>query len=751
MTTYISLRGVRENNLKNIDLNIPKNKLVVFTGVSGSGKSSILFSTIAVECQRQLYALFPAYIRHKLPKYERPKADVIENLSPAVIVDQKPLQGNARSTVGTIIDIQPLFRLMFSRVGVPNAGTASRYSFNDPKGMCPACSGFGKQIQLNVDQFLDREKSLNQGAIQFSQLAVGTWQWKIYALSGLFDADEPLKNFTQQQWDHFLHGVGHEMRVKVNGENLSYDGLIDRFNRLWLNRDISTLKPKLQREVQSLLIEKVCPTCHGQRLNQEILASKIDGLSLGDHMDLEIIDLIEVIKKITDPIGQPIAQKILEHLHRIDDIGLGYLTIGRTTSSLSGGEGQRLKLIRHLGSSLTNMLFILDEPSSGLHPRDIYRLNNILFSLRDKGNSVLVVEHDRDVIAHADEIIDVGPLAGQHGGEVVFQGSFQKLLTSHTVTGESLKRKPILKVKREHFKTYLDVIVTQKNNIQQVKTQIPFGGLTVITGVAGSGKSTLLSEGVIKNHPKAIVIDQNLVGSSSRSTPATYTGTMDIIRKLMADHNQVNMGLFSFNSTGACPVCQGKGEILPDMVFADPVAIQCESCHGTRYSNEALSYTYQTKNISDILTMTIDEALDFFQQPNIQNRLFSLKDVGLGYLTLGQPVSTLSGGEKQRMKMASELHKDGQIYIMDEPSTGLHVSDVDILLQLIQRMVANHNTVVIAEHHLDVIAAADWVIDMGPEGGKHGGTIVFEGTPAALVEAPNSHTGAHLKRILTRE
>lgn len=751
MTTYISLRGVRENNLKNIDLNIPKNKLVVFTGVSGSGKSSILFSTIAVECQRQLYALFPAYIRHKLPKYERPKADVIENLSPAVIVDQKPLQGNARSTVGTIIDIQPLFRLLFSRVGVPNAGTASRYSFNDPKGMCPACSGFGKQIQLNVDQFLDREKSLNQGAIQFSQLAVGTWQWKIYALSGLFDADEPLKNFTQQQWDHFLHGVGHEMRVKVNGENLSYDGLIDRFNRLWLNRDISTLKPKLQREVQSLLIEKVCPTCHGQRLNQEILASKIDGLSLGDHMDLEIIDLIEVIKKITDPIGQPIAQKILEHLHRIDDIGLGYLTIGRTTSSLSGGEGQRLKLIRHLGSSLTNMLFILDEPSSGLHPRDIYRLNNILFSLRDKGNSVLVVEHDRDVIAHADEIIDVGPLAGQHGGEVVFQGSFQKLLTSHTVTGESLKRKPILKVKREHFKTYLDVVVTQKNNIQQVKTQIPFGGLTVITGVAGSGKSTLLSEGVIKNHTKAIVIDQNLVGSSSRSTPATYTGTMDIIRKLMADHNQVNMGLFSFNSTGACPVCQGKGEILPDMVFADPVAIQCESCHGTRYSNEALSYTYQTKNISDILTMTIDEALDFFQQPNIQNRLFSLKDVGLGYLTLGQPVSTLSGGEKQRMKMASELHKDGQIYIMDEPSTGLHVSDVDILLQLIQRMVANHNTVVIAEHHLDVIAAADWVIDMGPEGGKHGGTIVFEGTPAALVEAPNSHTGAHLKRILTRE
>lgn len=716
MTTYISLRGVRENNLKNIDLYIPKNKLVVFTGVSGSGKSSILFSTIAVECQRQLYALFPAYIRHKLPKYERPKADVIENLSPAVIVDQKPLQGNARSTVGTIIDIQPLFRLLFSRVGVPNAGTASRYSFNDPKGMCPACSGFGKQIQLNVDQFLDREKSLNQGAIQFSQLAVGTWQWKIYALSGLFDADEPLKNFTQQQWNHFLYGVGHEMRVKVNGENLSYDGLIDRFNRLWLNRDISTLKPKLQREVQSLLIEKVCPTCHGQRLNQEILASKIDGLSLGDHMDLEIIDLIEVIKKITDPIGQPIAQKILEHLHRIDDIGIGYLTIGRTTSSLSGGEGQRLKLIRHLGSSLTNMLFILDEPSSGLHPRDIYRLNNILFSLRDKGNSVLVVEHDRDVIAHADEIIDVGPLAGQHGGEVVFQGSFQKLLTSHTVTGESLKRKPILKVKREHFKTYLDVVVTQKNNIQQVKTQIPFGGLTVITGVAGSGKSTLLSEGVIKNHPKAIVIDQNLVGSSSRSTPATYTGTMDIIRKLMADHNQVNMGLFSFNSTGACPVCQGKGEILPDMVFADPVAIQCESCHGTRYSNEALSYTYQTKNISDILTMTIDEALDFFQQPNIQNRLFSLKDVGLGYLTLGQPVSTLSGGEKQRMKMASELHKDGQIYIMDEPSTGLHVSDVDILLQLIQRMVANHNTVVIAEHHLDVIAAADWVIDMGPEG-----------------------------------
>lgn len=741
----IILRGINENNLKNIDLDIPKGKLVVFTGISGSGKSSIVFDTIAAESQRQLYEMFPLYIRHKLPKYERPKGDIIENLTTAIVVDQKPIHGNARSTVGTITDIIPLIRLLFSRVGVPNAGTATCYSFNNPKGMCLACSGIGRKIQLDLDQLLDKTKSLNDGAIRFSPFNVGTWQWNLYGRSGLFDNDKPLNLYTEKEWHDLLHGSGIKVQVeKEPSPPIQYDGLIDRFNRLWLNRDISKLKKNVQKEIQDLVHEDTCPVCDGHRLNEKALASKINGFNIGDYFSMEITDLIPIMQKIEQPVGKALARASLDGLNRIVDVGLGYLNLGRSSETLSGGEGQRLKLVRHLGSSLTNITYILDEPSSGLHARDIDRLNKLLISLRDKGNTVLVVEHDRNVITLADEVIDIGPLAGRDGGKVVYQGNVSGLLKSDTITGKALRQKPIINTNPRKRTTSFRIENASVNNLKNISVNIPSGVLVTISGVAGSGKSTLLTDVFVKQHPKAIVVDQHLIGANSRSTPATYTGIMDPIRKLFSTANNVDAGMFSFNSTGACPTCQGKGEVLPDMVFADPIAILCEDCEGKRYSSEALQYKYQEKNIEDVLSLTISEALEFFEQKNIKNKLDVLDAVGLGYLTLGQSVSTLSGGEKQRVKLASELHKSGNIYVMDEPSTGLHVTDVTKLIELLNTLVSNGNSVIVAEHHLDIIAASDWIIDMGPDGGKDGGQIIFEGTPIELLNSKKSYTGIYL-------
>lgn len=745
----IILRGINENNLKNIDLDIPKGKLVVFTGISGSGKSSIIFDTIAAESQRQLYEMFPLYIRHKLPKHERPKGDIIENITTAIVVDQKPIHGNARSTVGTMTDIVPLIRLLFSRIGTPSAGTATCYSFNNPKGMCLACSGIGKKIQLDLDKLLDKTKSLNEGAIQFSPFNVGTWQWNLYGRSGLFDNDKPLNQYTEKEWHDFLHGSGIKVQVeKEPSPPIQYDGLVDRFNRLWLNRDISKLKKNLQKEIQELIHEATCPVCHGHRLNEKALASKINGFNIGDYFSMEITDLISIMQQIEQPVGKALARASLDALKRIVDVGLGYLNLGRSSETLSGGEGQRLKLVRHLGSSLTNITYILDEPSSGLHARDIDRLNKLLLNLRDKGNTVLVVEHDRNVITLADEVIDIGPLAGRNGGRVVYQGNVDGLLKSETITGQALRQRPILNTKARKSIGTFNIEKASVNNLKNISVKIPTGILVTITGVAGSGKSTLLTDVFIKQYPQAIVVDQHLIGANSRSTPATYTGIMDPIRKLFATENGVDIGMFSFNSTGACPTCQGKGEVLPDMVFADPIAMLCEDCEGKRYSSQALQYKYQGKNIEEVLNLTISEALEFFQQRNIRNKLELLDAVGMGYLTLGQSVSTLSGGEKQRVKLASELHKSGNIYVMDEPSTGLHITDVAKLIELLNTLVHNGNSVIVAEHHLDIIAASDWVIDIGPDGGKDGGQIIFEGTPSDLVKNDHSYTGIYLRNSI---
>ncbi|HEX2314427.1 MAG TPA: excinuclease ABC subunit UvrA [Thermomonospora sp.] len=751
----ILVAGARENNLKDVTLRIPKNRIVVFTGVSGSGKSSIVFDTVAVESQRQLNETFTWFIRSRLPKYEKPEADVIDNLSTAVVVDQRPIGGNSRSTVGTMTDIYSVIRVLFSRCGVPNAGTSSVFSFNDPEGMCPDCDGLGRIVRLDLDKFLDRSRSLNEGPFRFPQFGVGSFQWQIYAGSGRFDLDKPLADYTEEEWHHLLHGTGRtELTVKSGTFTHDYEGLVDRFSRLYLKRDISGLADKTRDAVLAVVSEVVCPLCEGARLNQTTLASRINGHNIADYADMEVTDLVEVLAAIDDPVGAPIAAAAIERLQRIIGIGLGYLTLGRETSTLSGGEGQRLKTVRHLGSALTGMTYIFDEPSVGLHPRDVHRLNDLLVQLRDKGNTVLVVEHDPDVIAVADHVIDIGPGAGTHGGEVVFQGTVEALGEADTVTGRALRAVTPVKTDVRSPSGWIPIQNASLHNLKNVSVDFPTGVLTAVTGVAGSGKSTLVSDVLVGEHPQAIVVDQSAIGVSSRSTPASYIGVLDHLRRLFSQENGgkaagVEPGLFSFNSRGACPACEGRGVIYTDLAFMDPITTPCEKCGGRRFAEEVLKYTVRGRSIADVLAMTAEEALEFFPEKRIHSRLATLNEVGLEYLTLGQPLSTLSGGERQRIKLANELHKTGSVYVLDEPTTGLHLADVGRLVALLDRLVDGGNTVVVIEHNLDVIKRADWIVDLGPDGGKHGGEVVFTGTPAALLDDTRSLTAEHVRRSLT--
>lgn len=749
----IELRGLTENNLKNISLSVPKGKLVVFTGVSGSGKSSVVFDTIAVEAARQLGETFPLYVRSRMPHYEAPKAEYIAGLTPAVVIDQKPVSANARSTVGTMTDIALLIRLLFSRCGEPSAGASTCYSFNDPLGMCPECSGLGEKTVLDLDKLLDKEKSLNEGAIRFKPLSKGNWQWNIYAKSGLFDLDKPLKNYSEKEWEDFLHGSG--FGVIVSGPDtvyantpVKYEGIADRFNRLYLNRDVTKLSKGNQQSVMAVVSQRPCPVCHGHRLNAAALETRIDGYGIADYCSMEIDDLIPVVESVTHPLAASMIPMLLSGLRTISRLGLGYLHLNRSSSTLSGGEAQRLKMVRHLGSSLTNMTYILDEPSVGLHPHDVRRLREILLKLRDKGNSVLVVEHDRDVIEIADEIIEMGPGPGTNGGTVLFQGTVSDLLCTETPTAIQLRRKLTLKETCRTPSGWYSVKDACLHNLKHLSVQFPAGVLCAVTGVAGSGKSTLIKETFMEQYPQVVYVDQSGVGSNIRSTPATYVGVMDDIRKLFAAQNGVKPGMFSANSEGACPVCKGTGEILPDMAFADPIAIRCEACDGKRYSQEALEYRINGKNILDVMSMTVNEAVLFFEKEKFVRKLKTLQETGLGYLTLGQPTSTLSGGECQRMKLASELHKAGSIYILDEPTTGLHMADTEKLMELMEQMVDRGNSVIVIEHNLDVIAGSDWVLDLGPGAGKNGGELVFAGTPRELLACEQSVTARELNRAL---
>lgn len=743
---YIVISGARENNLKNVSLRIPKRKITIFTGVSGSGKSSIVFDTIAAESTRLLNENFSTFVRTFLPRVPQPDADAIENLSMAVIVDQKRLGGGSHSTMGTITDISPILRLLFSRVGQPHVGPVNMFSFNDPQGMCPECNGIGRRLGVDLSKALDMSKSLNEGAILLPGYSVNNWEWNMIVQSGAFDLDKKLSDYSDEELEQLLYAKARKVEMDFAGKamNITVEGVIEKFTNKYIKQDLKAKSERTQQTVAPYISEGPCTSCRGARLSQAALSCRINGMNIAEMSSMEVGQLIRVIREIDEPTAAPVVKSLTERLQHLVDIGLDYLTLDRETDTLSGGESQRVKMVKHLSGSLVDVTYIFDEPSVGLHPRDVHRLNELLQKLRDKGNTVVVVEHDPDVIKVADHIVDVGPRAGSHGGTIVYEGSFNGLLESDTLTGAHMKRPLQLKQDCRKPTGKLPIKNATLHNLRNVSVDIPTGVLTVVTGVAGSGKSTLINEVFLGQHPDAIVIDQSAVGVSTRSNPATYTGIMDDVRKAFASANKVNQGLFSFNSKGACENCQGLGVVYTDLAYLDEVKLPCEVCGGRRFKEEVLAYKLNGKSIAEVLEMTVEQALDFFQIKEVVRKLQAMCDVGLNYITLGQPLSTLSGGECQRIKLASELHKKGSVYVMDEPTTGLHMSDIGHLLEIMNRLVDAGNTVVVIEHNLEVISQADWIIDMGPDGGSKGGQVVFEGTPAQIVHAEQSITGRYL-------
>ncbi|QCJ45066.1 ATP-binding cassette domain-containing protein [Bacillus sp. S3] len=735
----IILRGLKENNLKNVDLNIPKEKIIVFTGLSGSGKSSVVFDTLATESRRQMTLNYPLYVRNQMPRYERPHADLMQNLSPVVVVEQRPIGGNSRSTVGTYMDIDPLIRLLFSRVGSPPIGSATDFSSQSSFGRCPECSGYGEVIAPDLDKMIDYDKSLREYAVKFKPLSPSGWQGHWMMTCGLFDPDKPIKDYSEEELHLFLYGPREGERAyapfhtKNGPHNAEWDGLLPRFTRVYINRDISKLKQVSQDDVLAVSTHSLCPTCKGSGLNPKVLECKINGLNIAEYDQLELPEILEELKNIKDPMGKSIAQQAIPYVKQLVDMGLGYLSLSRKMGTLSGGEAQRVKIARHLGSSLNNITYIFDEPSAGLHPEEVDMLIIMLKRIKDQHNTVIVIEHDLSVIKAADEIIEMGPGAGVNGGKVVYQGKLEGLKNSPT--GTALKHQLKVNKNPREIKGYFTIRRAGNNNLKNISVNIPKNVLVSVCGVSGSGKSSLILEAFTKKYPESITVGHGGIGISNRSTMATYMGIMDDIRAIFSKATGQPAGLFSFNSLGACPVCKGKGVLTPEVAFADPVTIPCEACGGTRYSDEALKFSYQDKNIVEILDLTIDEAINYFKAPKIIKRVHTLKDVGLGYLTLGQTTSSLSGGEIQRLKLASHLQKEGQIYLLDEPSSGLHSEDNEKLLDVFQNLVNRGNSVIIIEHKLDLIATSDWVIELGPGGGKQGGQIIFEGTPEEMLNA----------------
>jgi excinuclease UvrABC ATPase subunit len=747
----IRVVGARENNLQNVTLTIPKRKITVFTGVSGSGKSSLVFDTIAAESQRQLNETFSAFIRHRLPHHGHPDVDALENLSAAIVIDQKRLGGNARSTVGTITDIYTTLRLLYSRLGKPFVGYSNAFSFNDPHGMCLVCEGLGTVVAVDEKKLFDRSKSLNEGAINFPTFGVGTVRWKRYVLSGLFDNDKKLKDYTAAEWQLLLHAEDMPLRTYPEGWPPSslYQGVIARFKRLYVDRDAKEIRGLYKADFERVVRRGPCPECKGQRLNRAALSCRIQHRNIAECSALQISDLAAVIRAIDAPVAATLVESIVARLQHMISIGLGYLSLDRETSTLSGGESQRVKMVRHLGSSLNDMTYVFDEPSIGLHPRDVHQLNDLICTLRDKGNTILVVEHDPDVIAIADRIVDMGPRAGRHGGKVVYEGTLKGLARSGTVTGRHLFRRAALKRSTREPKGALVIQGATLHNLRDVSVSIPKAVMTVVTGVAGSGKSTLVNRVLPELYPEATLIDQGAISASRRSNPATYTGVLDVIRKRFADANAVSASLFSTNSRGACKECKGLGEVHTDLAFMDPIVTVCEECGGSGFTEQVLRHRLHGKNIREVLDLSVAEARELFAaDEEILPALVRLADVGLDYITLGQPLSTLSGGERQRIKLATELEKQSGIYVLDEPTSGLHMSDVQSLVGLLNRLTDAGSTVIVIEHNLDVISQADWIIDMGPGAGRDGGRVVFEGTPAALMRDRRSATGLHLRRYV---
>ncbi|WP_061310132.1 ATP-binding cassette domain-containing protein [Clostridium botulinum] len=745
----IYVAGAREKNLKNIDIEIPKKKITVFTGVSGSGKSSLVFDTIAAESQRQLNETYSSFIRHRLPHYGQPDVDSIKNLSVAIIINQKRIGGNSRSTVGTITDIAPLLRLLFSRIGKPFVGYSDVFSFNNPNGMCMHCDGLGKVDSINIDKLLDKNKSLNEGAILFPTFKPGGWRLKRYIHSGLFDNDKKIKDYDEKELDLLLNKT--DIKIEKGDpewpKTSLYEGLIPRIERSFLKKEGGE-REKYKKEINKIVTKEICPVCRGARLNEKILSCQINEKNIADCTKMQINDLIIFMKEIKEQSAQTVLKALISRLEHLEYIGLGYLSLDRETSSLSGGESQRIKMVKQLGSSLTGLTYIFDEPSIGLHPHDIGRINKLLKMLRDKGNTVLIVEHDPDIIKIADYIIDMGPKAGIEGGNIVYKGTPEGLLQSNTLTGKALQYKPQIKLHTRKAKGWLSIKNANLHNLKNINVDIPKGVMTVVTGVAGSGKSSLINGLLPKIYPETIFIDQGAIHASIRSNIATYTGIFDFIRNLFAKENNVKSSLLSFNSEGACPECKGLGVTYTDLAFMDTVISTCEVCEGNRFTDKVLNFKFRGKNISQVLKMTVAEAIDFFKEDEIYLVLRRLVDVGIDYITLGQPLNTLSGGELQRLKLAAQLDSKGNIYVLDEPTTGLHISDITKLVAIMNRLVNQGSTLIVIEHNLDVMTQADWIIDLGPEAGENGGRIMFEGEPKDIITNENSITGKYLKRYI---
>ncbi|MFB8438870.1 ATP-binding cassette domain-containing protein [Streptomyces niveus] len=741
----IKVRGARENNLREVSLDIPKRRLTVFTGVSGSGKSSLVFGTIAAESQRLINETYSAFIQGFMPSMGRPDVDSLHNLSAAIVVDQERMGANSRSTVGTATDAYTMLRIIFSRLGTPHIGTSTAFSFNAADGMCAECEGIGQVSKIDIDQLVNRELSLNEGAITVPGFQVDAWYWQIMVASGFYDPDKKLKDFTPEEWEVFLHKTS--TKVKVGSSNMTYEGLITKVNRTILVKDRDSMQSHVRAFVDRAVVFAECPSCGGSRLSAAALSSKVNGVNIAECSAMQISDLAEYVRKIDDAGVAPLLGNLRDLLESLVEIGLGYLSLDRASSSLSGGEAQRVKMVRHLGSSLTDATYIFDEPTIGLHPHDIRRMNDLLLRLRDKGNTVLVVEHKPEVIAMADHVVDLGPGAGTAGGQICYTGDVAGLRASDTLTGRHLEHRAGLRESVREPSGQLSIEGADLHNLKNVSVDIPTGVLSVITGVAGSGKSSLI-HGYLSSRDGVVVADQSPIRGSRRSNPATYTGLLSPIRTAFAKANGVKAALFSANSEGACPNCNGLGLVYTDLAMMAGVASVCEECEGKRFTPEVLTYRLNGKNISEVLSMSVAEAYDYFPGGQAHAILGRLTDVGLSYLRLGQPLNTLSGGERQRLKLAIQMAEKSSVYILDEPTTGLHMADVDKLLALLDRLVDAGNTVIVIEHHQAVMAHADWLVDLGPGGGHDGGQVVFTGTPADLVAHSDTVTARHLREYV---
>ncbi|MEV7332276.1 excinuclease ABC subunit UvrA [Micromonospora sp. NPDC093244] len=737
----IEVRGARENNLANVSVDIPKRRLTVFTGVSGSGKSSLVFGTIAAESQRMINETYSAFLQSFMPNLNRPDVDSLRNLSAAIVVDQERMGVNSRSTVGTATDAYAMLRILFSRLGQPQIGGAGAFSFNLPEGMCPTCEGLGRVSDLDVNELVDVERSLNDGAITVPNFAVDSWYWQTIVGSGLFDPDVKLQDYTPAQWEDFLHKPA--TKIKVGGNSWTYEGLAVKVKRLYLTKDRESMQAHIRAFVDRAVTFTTCADCSGTRLNAAALSSRIAGRTIADCSAMQISDLAAFVRGVDDPGVAPLIANLRDLLDSLVEIGLGYLSLDRESATLSGGEAQRVKMVRHLGSSLSDVTYVFDEPTVGLHPHDIARMNDLLLRLRDKGNTVLVVEHKPETIAIADHVVDLGPGAGTNGGRICFTGDVPGLRRSDTLTGRHLDHRVTLRAAVRPPTGQLSIRHADLHNLRDVDVDIPLGVLTVVTGVAGSGKSSLI-HGSLRRRSGVVIVDQSPIRGSRRSNPATYSGLLDPIRTAFAKANGVKAALFSANSEGACPACKGIGLIYTDLAMMAGVASVCERCEGRRFTDQVLTYTLRGRNISEVLAMSVTEAYDFF--PHLI--LGRLVDVGLGYLSLGQPLTTLSGGERQRLKLAIHLGEKTSTYVLDEPTTGLHLADVDQLLALLDRMVDAGNTVIVIEHHQAVMAHADWLIDLGPGAGHDGGRVVFTGTPAELVAHGDTLTATHLREYV---